>query len=198
MTSLSASATEGTAVSGWLLPAGNGARTRLERAVIEAADRQQERAGVVRVLSAVARRALIEEIETKLRMVLSDTLAGLVVGGWRAHAAIAKAVRKSRDEPGIDQVVPLRNHTITANRSQDLDVEVDGFQVLTLSAELVVRLQLYDAVAVVRDGRLVAVRSGEANAIGTLTVEGVEVAKDTLTLPLTVELTMHHARDLSS
>jgi hypothetical protein len=197
MTSASTPATEA-AVSSWLLPAADGARTRLEQAVIDAADRQAERAGPVRVLGAVARRALIEEIETKLRMVLSDTLADLVVGGWRAHAAIAKAVRKSRDEPGVDQVVPLRNHTITANRGHDLDVEVDGFQVLTLSAELVVKLQLFDAVAVVRDGHLVAVRSGTANAGGILTVEGVEVAKQTLTFPLTAELTMHRPRDLSS
>ena len=76
--------------------------------------------------------------------------ADLVIGGWRAHAAIVEAIRKSRDEPGVDQVVPLRDHTITANRGHDLDVEVDGFQVLTLSAELVVKLQLFDAVAVLR------------------------------------------------
>lgn len=198
MTSPSAPATEGTAVSGWLLPGANGARTRLERAVTEAAGRQEERAGPVRVLGAVARRALIEEIETKLRLVLSDTLADLVVGGWRAHAAIAKAVQKSREEPGIDQVVPLRNHTITANRGHDLDVEVDGFQVLTLSAELVVKLQLYDAVVAIRDGHLIAVRSGRANTSGTLIVEGIEVAQKTLTFPLTAELTLRRPQDLSS
>jgi len=168
----------------------------LEKAVVEAADRQQERAGPVRVLGTVARRALIEEVETKLRMVLSDTLADLVIEGWRAHGAIAQAIQKSRDEPGVDQVVPLRNHTITANRGHDLDVEVDGFQVLTLSADLVVRLQLYDAVAVVRNGHLVAVRSGQATATGTLTVERKEVAKQTLRFPLTAELTMHHPPDL--
>ena len=198
MTSLSAPETEGTAVSNWLLPATDGVRPRLEKAVTEAADRQQEQSGPVRVLGAVARRALVEEIEAKLRMVLSDTLADLVIGGWRAHAAIIEAVRKSREEPGVDQVVPLRNHTITANRGHDLDVEVDGFQVLTLSAELVVKLQLFDAVAVVRDGHLVAVRSGQADASGIVTVEGVEVAKRTVTFPLTAELTMHHPQDMPS
>ena len=198
MTSPSAPATESTVVSSWLLPAGSGVQARLEKAVVEAADRQQERAGPVRVLGTVARRALIEEVETKLRMVLSDTLADLVIDGWRAHGAIAHAIQKSRDEPGVDQVVPLRNHTITANRGHDLDVEVDGFQVLTLSADLVVRLQLYDAVAVVRNGHLVAVRSGQATATGTLTVERIEVAKQTLSFPLTAELTMHHPPDLSS
>lgn len=197
MTSPSEPVTEGTAVSSWLLPAANGARGPLEKAVIEAAGRQEERSGPVRLLGAVARRALVEEIETKLRMVLSDTLADLVIGGWQVHAAIADAIRKSRDEPGVDQVVPLRNHTITANRGHDLDVEVDGFQVLTLSVELVVKLQLYDAVAVVGDGHLVAVRSGQAKASGILTVEGVEIAQETLSFPLTVELAMHRPQDLS-
>lgn len=198
MTSVSAPATEGMAVSSWLLPATDGAQARLEKAVIEAADKQEERSRPVRLLGAVARRALVEEIETKLRTVLSDTLADLVIGGWHVHATIAEAIRKSRDEPGVDQVVPLRNHTITANRGHDLDVEVDGFQVLTLSVELVVKLQLYDAVAVVRDGHLVAVRSGQANTSGILTVEGVEVAKETLTFPLTAELVLPGAQDLSS
>src|SRR5262245_7915323 len=198
MTSVSAPATGGTAVSSWLLPATDGAQARLEKAVIAAADRQEERSGPVRLLGAVARRALVEEIETKLRMVLSDTLADLVIGGWQVHAAIAEAIRKSRDEPGVDQVVPLRNHTITANRGHDLAVEVAGFQVLTLSVELVVKLQLYDAVAVVRDGHLVPFRSGHANSRGTLPVAGVDIAKETLICPLTAELVLPGAQDQSS
>ena len=197
MTPASTPATAGTAVSGWLLPTSDDAWIRLEKVVTQAADDQQRRAGPLRTLGAVARRALVEEIESKLPMIMSETLADLVVGGWRTHAAVAQAVRKSRNEPGVDQVVPLRNHTITANRRHDLDVEVDGVRVMTLSAGLIVRLQLYDAVAVVRDGHLVAVRSGQANATGTVTVEGVEVAHRTLTFPLTAELTLRRPRDVS-
>jgi hypothetical protein len=68
---------------------------------------------------------------------------------------------------------------------------------MTLSARLIVRLQLYDAVAVVRDGYLVAVRSGQAGVTGSVTAEGVEIAQRTLTFPLTVELALHRPRDLS-
>jgi hypothetical protein len=197
MTLTSTPTTAGTPVSGWLLPTPGDARTTLEKIVMQPPADELPRARPLRTLGAVARRALAEEIEAKLRTVMSETLADLVVGGWRAHAAITQAARKSRSEPGVDQVVPLRNHTITADRQHNLDIEVDGVRVMTLSARLVVRLQLYDAVAVVRDGHLVAVRSGQAHADGAVTVEGVEVAQRTLTFPLTAELTLHRLRDIS-
>jgi hypothetical protein len=92
---------------------------------------------------------------------------------------LTQAVRKSRSQPGVDQIVSLRNRTITAHRQHNLDIEVDGFPVMTLSIQLVVRVQLYDAVAVVRDGQLVAVRSGQAKADGTVTVDGVQVTTKT-------------------
>jgi len=179
----------GTPVSGWLLPTPDMAQIQLEKAVMQAADAEEPRARPLRMLSAVARRALVEEIEAKLGTILSETLGDLVVGGWRTHTAITQAARKSRHEPGVDQVVPLRNHTITADRHHDLDIEVDGVRVLTLTTRLVVRLQLYDAVAVVRDGRMVAVRSGQGRALGSVTVEGVELVQRALTFPLAAEFT---------
>jgi hypothetical protein len=188
--------TTGTPVASWLLPPSNQARIQLER-VVQQASADQQQAGPLRTLGAVARRALVEEIEAKLRMVMSDTIGDLVIGGWRAHAAIKQAIRKSRNEPGVDQVVSLRSHTITADQRHDLDVEIDGIPVMTLSARLIVSLQLHDAVAVVRDGYLVAVRSGQAGVTGSVTAEGVEIAQRTLTFPLTVELALHRPRDLS-
>ena len=194
MTLTSTSATAGTPVADWLLPTPNEARIRLERVALQPEGTDEPRARPLRTLNAVARRALIEEIEAKLRMVMSETLVDLIVGGWRAYAAITEAMRKSRGQPGVDQIVALRSHTITAQRHHDLDIEVDSVRVMTLSTELVMHVQLYDALAVVRDGQLVAVRSGQAKADGTVTVEGVEVAQRALTFPLTAELALHSPR----
>jgi hypothetical protein len=66
--------------------------------------------------------------------------------------------------------VPLRNHTITASLQHSPDIAVDSFQVMSLAAELAMRIQLYDAVAVVREGHILAVRSGQAKADGTVTL----------------------------
>lgn len=191
----SAPVSAGVPVADWLLPAPSDARMRLEKVVMQANATDERRARPVRTLGAVARRALIEEIEAKLRMVMSETLVDLIVGGWRTYAAVMQAIRKSRGQPGVDQIVPLRNHTIKAARQNSLDIEVDNFRVMTLSSQLVVSVQLYDTVAVVRDGQLVAVRSGQAKADGTVTVEGVKIGRKTLTFPLTAELALRSLRD---
>jgi hypothetical protein len=188
-------ATAGTPISEWLLPTSGDARIRLEKIVMQATAAGERRARPLRTLGAIARRALIEEIEAKLRMVLSETLVDLVVGGWRTYAAVMQAIRKSRGQPGVDQIVPLRNHTIKAARQNSLDIEVDNLRVMTLSSQLLVSVQLYDAVAVVRDGQLVAVRSGQAKADGTVTVEGVEIGRKMLTFPLTAELALRSLGD---
>jgi hypothetical protein len=182
--------TASTPVASWLLPTPSDARIRLESVVMRATATDERRARPLRTLGAVARRALIEEIEAKLRMVMSETLVDLIVGGWRSYAAVMQAIRKSRSQPGVDLVVPLRNHTITAARQHKLDIEVDGFPVMTLSVQLTVHIQLYDAVAVVRDGYLVALRSGQPTASGTVTVDGVTIAQRALTFPLAAELAL--------
>jgi hypothetical protein len=184
-------ATADTPIASWLLPTPGDARIRLDKVVMQATAADERRARRLRTLGTVARRALIEEIEAKLRMVLSETLVDLIVGGWRAYGAVRRAIENSLIRPGVDQVLPLRNHTITADHQHSLDIEVDGFQVMTLSVQLVMHFQLYDAVAVVRDGHLVAVRSGKAKADGTVTVEGVQVAQRTLIFPFTAELALH-------
>jgi hypothetical protein len=186
-----------TTLASWLLPGSRETRLRLDTVVTEAAEQEEIAARRLRVLGAVAKKALVEEIEAKLRTLLSDTLADLVIGGWRAYGAIRAAIRKSHDQPGVDQVVPLHNHRIQAEREHDLDVAIDGFHVMTLTARLEATLQIYDAVAVIRDGHLLAVRSGQAHATGLLDVGGAEVARRTLRFPLTAELTLHRPINMS-
>jgi hypothetical protein len=179
-----------TPIASWLLPTSGDARIHLERLVTQAGATHVRRTRPLQTLGAVARRALVDEIEAKLRMVLGETLVDLIAGGWRAYGAVTQAIQQSRNQLGVDHIVPLRNHTITAARQHNLDVEVDRFPVMTLSVQLTVRVQLYDAVAVVRDGYLVAIRSGRPTASGTVTVEGVTVAQRAFTFPLAAELAL--------
>jgi hypothetical protein len=80
---------------------------------------------------------------------------------------------------------------MTALREHAFDIELDGVRVMSLSVQFVVSLQLYDAVAVVRDGHVVAIRSGRAKADAEVSVEDVEIAHKTLTFPLEAELALH-------
>jgi hypothetical protein len=185
--------TAGSPVAEWVLATPGDTRLALEKVVMRA-NTNDQRTRPLRTLGAVARRALVEEIEAKLRMLMSETVVDLIAGGWRTYGAVAQAIRKSRSQPGVDQIVPLHNHTIKGSCQHDLDIEVDSVPVMTLSVELAVRVQLCDAVAVVRDEHLVAARSGQAKAEGTVSVDGVVVARRTLVFPLTAELALHSQR----
>jgi hypothetical protein len=194
MTLTSTPAAADNPVGDWLLPTPGETRLRLERVVMQTTATDVRRARSLRPLGDAARRALLDEIETKLRMVLGETLVDLILGGWRKQAAIEAARQKSLSERGIDQIVSLCNHSITARREHSLDIAIDSVRVMTLSTHLVMRAQLCDATAVVRDGHVVVIRSGNAKADGTVTVDGVQVAQRSLTFPLTVEVALRSTR----
>jgi hypothetical protein len=185
MTLTSAPATATTSVGEWLLPPSAEVRRRLEQVVRHASTVDQTRARPLRMLNDVARQALGEEIEAKLRMVMSETLVDLVLGGWRSYGAVTQAMRSSRNQPGVERIVALRNHTISAQRQHDLDIEVDSVRVMTLSTRLTMHVGMNGAVAVVKDGRVLAIRSGQAEADGTVTLEGVQIAHARRTFALT-------------
>ncbi|MUL81569.1 MULTISPECIES: hypothetical protein [unclassified Mycolicibacterium] len=186
---MTASLMTDTSVGNWMLPRSHETQARIERVVAQTTA-NRESARPLRTLGVVARKALADEIEAKLRMVLSETLADLIVEGWHTYGAITTAIKKSRTQRGVEQIVPLRTHVITANRQHNLDVEVDTFPVLSLVAKAAVRLQLFAAVAVVLDGHVVEIRSGQATADGTVSVDGVEVSRKTLAFPLEAKLVL--------
>jgi hypothetical protein len=150
------------AVAQWLLPDGD-ARPALQYVLENAVDD-----------------VVVEEFTADLRAVMTESTAELVACGWRAHPAVARAVAS-----GANLLVPLRDHTVTAVRQQA--VGVAGARELVVPVELLVRITLCDAAAVVHDGEVVAVRAGRATAVGTLTVAGIDVARRTLTFAAVAE-----------
>ena len=57
-----------TTLASWLLPGSRETRLRLDTVVTEAAEHDEIAARRLRILGAVAKNALVEEIEAKLRM----------------------------------------------------------------------------------------------------------------------------------
>ena len=194
MTLTSAPPTAITSVGSWLLPPSTELRRQLKQVVQHASTADQRRARPLRRLNDVARTALSEEIEAKLRMVMSETLVDLILGGWRSYAAVTQAMWRSRNQPGIELIVAMRSHTISAEQQHDLDIEVDSVRVMTLSTRLAMHIRVNGAVAVVKDGRLLAIRSGHAEADGKVTLEGVQIAHTRRAFPLTTHLALHSFR----
>jgi len=129
-----------------------------------------------------------DEVEAKLRLVTSETIADVILAGWRVHAAVASAMQKSGRQPSVNQIVPLRDHSIKVVREHRFVIEVDDVAVMTPAIEVTVALHVYDAVAVVADGHLVAARSGRASADGRLHAAGAEIARRTSTFLLASEI----------
>ncbi|PBC67582.1 hypothetical protein BX265_8195 [Streptomyces sp. TLI_235] len=133
--------------------------------------------GGVRGLTASAGRAVEGEVAGMLDRFLGLELLDVAVGGWCRHAELRAAARRTRDTPGSEELVAMATHRISSTNSPSVALLLDGAQLGSVTMELSVKFALAGLVAVVREGRLEAVRSGHCTVAGTLTVDRHVVAQ---------------------
>lgn len=170
-------------VAEWLL---GDTRTTVSPALDRAMDVPGDRAAArpLENLSRVARAALRQQIVIALRAVLHGDVADLLVAGWRKHHTLVEAANATLVGPGTEQLVTLAEHRVRWTQDPTLDVILDGVPVLTLSACLETLFDIGEVVAMVRSGRLVELRAGNAAVTGTVTVQDQEISRRTVQLPL--------------
>ncbi|MBV6696678.1 hypothetical protein [Kitasatospora aureofaciens] len=137
------------------------------------------RQGVVKALSGLAKplsQAAEHEVASVVHGFLGLDMIDLLAGGWRTHAALVEAAKSTCAAPGSEEVVALLDHRIRSVHHPTVKVLVDGVSVGTLALDIEVVFDLQGIVAVVRGGRLVAVRAGLCTAKATLAVEQITVA----------------------
>ncbi|MEU2630273.1 hypothetical protein [Kitasatospora sp. NPDC007106] len=141
-------------------------------------------------LTAPVGRAVEREVASVVSGFLALDLFDLVAGGWRRHTALRQAARRTRDEPGSEEVVALAKHRITSVHRPKVDVLVDGSRIGTLDVDLKVVFDLEGLVGVVRQARLIAVRAGSCMVTGSLAVQRIALAQQSgrISLGPTVEL----------
>jgi hypothetical protein len=134
--------------------------------------------------------ALRNEICIATDDLLNLDLVDVLVTGWRKHAALAAAARRTAAAPGTSEVVDLATHHITMAQRPYIDLLCDGVRVGRVQLELRLDFTVAGLVAVVRAGRLVAVQAGHCTIAATLLIEGEQVATRSarLDLPLAVRL----------
>ncbi len=144
----------------------------------------------VRGLSPAADQAVEHELATVIDSFLGLDLLDLAAGGWRKHAELTAAARRTRSVPGSEEVVALATHCITSSHRPFVDVLVDGARIGTLDVELTLLYQVAGLVGVVQDACLTHVRSGECTIDGTLAVQRTVLAErqGRLDLPGTLRL----------
>lgn len=146
------------------------------------------------------REAADREIASVAHGLFDLDLGGLLVAGWRKHAAFTTAFERTRAVPGSSEVVELASHRITSVYRPFVEVLVNDVRVATIQFELAIDFLVEALVATVRDGRLVSLRSGSCDVTGSLSVEGARLVSRQahLDLPLLIRLPVRIRRSSSS
>lgn len=131
--------------------------------------------GAIPELSAGLRRAAGDEVAGVISGFLDLDLSDMAIAAWRKHSALADAARRTLSGPG-EELVELATHRITSVFQPVVDVEVDDVKVAEIEVEITVTIKVHGLIAVVEDGRLVGLRSGQADIACELKCEGAPLA----------------------
>lgn len=137
--------------------------------------------------------AVVErEVATAASGLLSMNLLDLAVAGWKRYEALTKAARRTRDAPTTEEIVALATHRIESSHHPTIELFIDGKSVGTIEVELSVAFDIAGVLAVVRQARLTAIRSGNCTATGTLAIEQTVVAQRQRRLDLPGAVHLHN------
>jgi hypothetical protein len=135
---------------------------------------------------------LEREVATEVDGVLSQDLLDLVSAGWSRYQKLAEAARRTRDAPDTEEVVAMATHQIESSHHPTVELFIDGKSVGTIEVKLDVTFDIAEVLAVVREGRLTEIRSGNCKVTGTLAVEGIVMAERSRKFDLPGALRLRH------
>lgn len=134
-------------------------------------DRGVIRSGIkgLRHLSGSAGRALTRELaEVVLKSLDVVDLKDLLVGGWRKYKDLTDAAVRTLAAAGTQELVALAAHRIVSTHQPSVDLIVKGINVHTVVFDLTVAFDVSGVLAVVREGKLAALRGGTCLITGEL------------------------------
>ena len=135
-------------------------------------------------LPQVTRDAAVREVRSAVTALLDVNLIGVLVSAWKTHHDLISAARRTLNVPGSTEVVPLADHQITSAVHPYVNVFVDGIQVATIHLDLSFLFDVKAVLAGIRDGHLVALRSGHCDVTATLAIEQTDVASKQISFQL--------------
>jgi hypothetical protein len=139
-------------------------------------------------LSSAAQDEVKRQVAVVAGGVLDLDVVDLVVGGWHKHAALVAAARRTLAVPGSEEIVDLASHRIRSVHRPYVAVLIDDVQVAKIDFELTVIFDFKALVAVVRAGRLVALRGGQCEVTAMFAAEGILLAQQRRRLDMNARL----------
>ena len=146
----------------------------------------------------LSQRALIEEAASRVDPLLDVDMEDILVSGWRTNDSLIDAARRTASTDEDEELVRLGTHEMTWTADPTIEVTVDGEVVHTVRVHLVAEAEVHDATALVAEGRLVALRSGDADIHARVDVDGQRVATGELRVNLPSSLDLGSGVELSS
>jgi hypothetical protein len=95
----------------------------------------------------------------------------LACSNWRTRERVVKAARQTRQTPGRREIVQLGTHRITSAHDPTIDLLVDGVKVHTFRFQLTMVFDIEVAALVIWNGLLTALKTGDCEATGSLSLE---------------------------
>jgi hypothetical protein len=126
-------------------------------------------------LPKATRDAAVLEVATAAAGLLDVNLADVLVAGWRKHADLTAAARRTLAVPGSTELVQLATYEVTEAQQPYISVLIDGRQVVDLVLGLSLVFTVNAMLARIKAGRLVALRAGHCDVTATLALEGTDV-----------------------
>jgi len=122
-------------------------------------------------LTPEARQAADDALASVTAGLLDIDLGDVLIYGWRTHDRLVSAAKETMRVPGRQEVVQLGSHQVTWTKHPTIDLLVDGARVHTFRFQLTVIFEVNVAAAVVQEGKLAALKAGDASVAGALTLE---------------------------
>lgn len=121
--------------------------------------------------------AIEREVAAATDGLLSLNLADVAAAGWTKYEALRQAALRTRNAPATEEIVALATHRIESSHHPHVELFIDGKSVATIRIELAVTFSMTGVLAVVRQARLAAIKSGTCTVTGSLTMQQLVVTK---------------------
>ena len=145
-------------------------------AVADAVRSGSEIGGAIERMPAAAKEAVLNRIgQAATSLLEQQDLIDIFGKAWRKHPTLRPAAVETMAVPGAEMTVDLAVHKVSFGFEPIIDVRVGDWMIGTVTIHVGVEVLIEGVQAVVRGGRITAIRCGTCNVESTLAVGGQEV-----------------------
>jgi len=110
----------------------------------------------------------------KLTEAMDIDIGNILIWGWRKQREIVQ-YRNKENPPGGSHNVPLLEHTLASKHSPTLQPVVNGVRLARLKFDINLKLKIYGAVLIIRDGKIMQVLTGNCVGNGSIAYAGFAI-----------------------